>query len=437
MPKKSFSQEPNRYRILFVLDASGSMYGKWQGKLKMESAKKVLSKLVDSISTIPRVEMALRVYGHQYQRNCEDTKLEVPFRANNSVAIKDVLQRINPKGITPIAFSLEQAAYDFPNTDNIKNIIILITDGVEECGGDPCAVSAALQSKNVILQPFIIGLGIDPSLTGKFKCMGRYFNASSESSLSTIMKVVVSTVLDNTSIQVKLLDHNNKATETDVNMTFSDINTGITHYNLIHTLDANKQADKFVIDASPIYEIKVHTIPPIYKKPVILKPGENNVVEIPAIQGYLKVQMNGSMYYKDLQCVVYKAGTNKLVNTQSINSTVKYLAGKYDIVVLTTPVTRFDGVHLTSKATKQLEVQNPGQVIVTYNSNFIGGVYAITDTGIQKVMDVSADANKGIFYLQPGNYRFILRKENDTKTLYTKYNDFLVRSNGTIRLNIN
>ena len=44
---------------------------------------------------------------------------------------------IRAKGTTPIAKSLEEAAADFP-IDNSRNIVILITDGKEECGMDPC-----------------------------------------------------------------------------------------------------------------------------------------------------------------------------------------------------------------------------------------------------------------------------------------------------------
>ena len=71
------------------------------------------------------------------------------------------IKMAQPKGTTPIAYSLEKSGADFPECANCRNIIILITDGEEECEGDPCAVSAALQSKGIVLKPFVIGVGLD------------------------------------------------------------------------------------------------------------------------------------------------------------------------------------------------------------------------------------------------------------------------------------
>src|SRR5690606_32851034 len=101
-----------------------------------------------------------RAYGHQKKyppQDCDDTKLEVPFSRDNSHMIKSRINILQPKGTTPIAMSLEACAKDFPDNKG-RNIVILITDGKEECGGDPCAISQALQSKNIIVKPFIVGV---------------------------------------------------------------------------------------------------------------------------------------------------------------------------------------------------------------------------------------------------------------------------------------
>lgn len=432
----SAQSEPTKHQILFVFDASGSMFGKWQGKLKIESAKKVLGKLVDSLDQLPNVTMGLRVYGHQYSRDCEDTKLEVPFRNSNSGTIKSVLRDIKPKGITPIAYSLEQSANDFPKDDDAKNIIILITDGIEECNGDPCAVSEKLQENHVVLKPFIIGLGIDRSLVSKFDCMGRFFNASNEESLETILKVVVSNVLDRTTVQVNLLDHNKRATETNVTMSFADKQTGTIWYNLEHTLNSDKTPDKFVIDAAPIYNLKIHTIPPIYKKSVELKPGENNVIDVKASQGYLHLKMDGSMEYKDLKCLIYDAKSGALVNVQDIDTKVKYLTGTYNLEVLTLPRTSIKGIQITSKATSSEVVLSPGQLVVDYSGSLVGAIYKVEEKNLELVSKVEPSARKAFMYLQPGHYRFVVRPANADKTIYTKTKDFYIKSNGVTKVNI-
>lgn len=403
----------------------------------MSSAKSILGKLVDSLEQIPNVEMALRVYGHQQKRDCEDTKLEVGFKPGNSGPIKNVLKQISPKGITPIAYSIEQAASDFPKSSTARNILIIITDGVEECGGDPCAISRKLQENRVVLKPFVIGLGIDQSLKGRLECMGRFYNASSEKSLKNIMDVVVAQVLDNTTVQVNLLDHNNEPNETNVAMTFSDAETGIMAYNLIHTLGSDKQPDKFILEASAVYNLKIHTLPPVYKRNIRLKTGENNIIAAKTPQGTLKVIMSGSMYYKNLKCVVYKAGTRQIVNVQDINTSEKYLEGTYDIEVLTLPATSINGVTIKSREITEETIQNPGQLVVDYVGGFEGGIYSNVNGKVEFVKRVSPADRREILYIQPGKYMFVVRSSRASKTLYSKRKDFIIYSNNVRKLTIN
>src|SRR5690606_32185029 len=102
------------------------------------------------------------------------------------------------------------------------NVIILITDGIEECDGDPCAVSLALQRQGIVLKPFVIGLGIEPNVIDAFKCVGNYYDATNEVTFKNVLGIVISQALNTTSVQVNLLDELNKASETNVPMTFYD-----------------------------------------------------------------------------------------------------------------------------------------------------------------------------------------------------------------------
>jgi Ca-activated chloride channel family protein len=78
---KFSSQVTNR--ILFIFDDSYSMYAPWNSNIKIEVAKKVMGEFLDSLKTMPNLELALRCYGHttffKPDRNCKDTKLEVAF----------------------------------------------------------------------------------------------------------------------------------------------------------------------------------------------------------------------------------------------------------------------------------------------------------------------------------------------------------------------
>ena len=241
----SFAQKkkvdaPQLTRIEFLFDASQSMYGKWQSGAKIDVAKSLMAQLLDSLRYVGNIELALRVYGHLKPfppQDCDDSRLEVPFSKGNIPHIQTVLKNLIPRGTTPIAKSLELCGNDFPQ-DPSRNIIILITDGIEECGGDPCAISAALQKKGIFLKPFVIGLGLDPALKKTFECVGRYFDATNENMFKDALNIVISQALNNTTMQINLLDEYNNPTETNVNMTLYDTYTGQIKYNYIHTLNS-------------------------------------------------------------------------------------------------------------------------------------------------------------------------------------------------------
>ena len=190
-------------RILFVLDASNSMYGRWENGTKMEVAQRLMTEMIDSLSDVenPNFELALRVYGHQKPvppQDCNDTKLEVAFGPNNLSRIKQKIRELRPLGTTPIARSILSSGGDFPKCENCRNIIVLITDGVEACDEDPCAASKILQKKGITLKPFVIGIGLDPELVKSFDCVGSYYDAKNEVAFKKVLGVILTQVLDNT-----------------------------------------------------------------------------------------------------------------------------------------------------------------------------------------------------------------------------------------------
>ncbi|MBK7855454.1 MAG: hypothetical protein IPJ79_11625 [Bacteroidetes bacterium] len=284
------------------------MYAKWQSDTRYEIAKNLLSEMVDSLEKINHIEMALRVYGHTKKfppQDCDDTRLEVPFGKNNAWNIRKKLRDISPSGTTPIARSLEECGKDFPE-DPSRNIIIIITDGIEECNGDPCAVSLALQKKGIVLKPFVIGLGLGKDYLESFNCVGNFYNATTEEGFRNVFNVVISQALNNTTVQVNLIDAKNKATETDVNMTFYDTYSGAIRYNYIHTMNVKGVPDTLKVDPLSTYNIVVHTIPPVRKDSVKILAGRHNIVGIDTPQGDLLLKFDGLSDYRNLQCIIRK-----------------------------------------------------------------------------------------------------------------------------------
>lgn len=432
-------QPKPKTRILFLLDASGSMLAKWENSDRMAVAKNLLAHLVDSLEQYENVEVALRAYGHQFGRernDCQDTKLEVPFAAGNATAIKQKLSDITPRGNTPITFSLQQAASDFPE-DRSRNVVILITDGIESCGGDPCATSEALQKKRIFLRPFVIGIGISPQYEQQLSCIGQYFNAADIETFETVLTEIVTQALSQTTVSVELLDEQDRPRETDVNLTFVNALTGEAEYNYVHFLDAKGKPDVLDVDALLPYHLLVNTTPAVLERDVQLKPGKHNVVRVKAPQGELYLRQDGPSPYGQLQAVVRQAGSGKTLNVQPFGSRHKYLTGKYDLEVFTMPRIMLYGVQLEQGKTNTVTIPPPGQLSIPSQVQGFGSVYELIEGGSQRwLCNLPEDNSKVTLGLQPGKYKLVYRMKSAQSSKYTFVQDFVIRSGATTTVKI-
>lgn len=400
----------------------------------MDIAKKMLTEFLDSLGTISNLEIAFRCYGHQVplrpERSCTDTKLEVPFSSDirgNVNAIKNRLKSIVPKGTTPIAYTLEQCGGDFPvaANPNIRNIIILITDGIEECDGDPCAVSLALQKKGIILKPFVIGIGLDQSYINSFGCIGKFYDASSESSFKNILNIVISQALNNTTVQVNLNDQIGRPSETDVNLTFYEEHSGVIRYNYIHTINNKGVPDTLVIDPIGTYKMVVHTIPPVEKTGIELIPGKHNIIAVDAPQGYLNLKMAGGT---NPSCIIRKNTEMQTLHIQQFNSIEKYIVGKYDIEILTLPRIKMSKIDVAQSKTTTVEIPQSGSVTISKQSEGPGSVYSEENNKLVWVCNLSNGILSENIILQPGKYRVEYRPKNAKEAIYTIEKRFKIES---------
>ena len=443
----SFSQPaPQKTRILFVFDDSFSMFGDWQSGKKIEIAKKLMSEFLDSLkgSASPDIEIALRVYGHQTSLwpgppNCEDSKLEVPF-AQIPVSVpkmKKVINELSPTGTTPIAYSLGRCAFDFP-AEKSRNVIILITDGIEECKGDPCAVSLELQKKGIVIKPFVIGIGLDVTFADAFKCIGKFYDASSENGFRNILNMVIAQALNNTTVQINLLDITKKPMETDVAVTFYDEHSGAIRYNFMHTLNSLGNPDTIYIDAIGTYKMVVHTIPEVVKTGIKIIPGKHNTIIADAPQGYLylKVGDGTSTAYGKLECIVRKKGENQTLHVVNFNSYDKFIVGKYDLEVLSLPRVKFKDIEVGQSKTTTIEIPPAGTLSLYKPSVGPTSIYLEDKNILVWVCNMNINAlNEGLT-LQPGKYRVVYRPLNAKGTVYSMEKKFTITSGANTQLKL-
>lgn len=425
-------------RILFVLDASNSMNAQWDTQTRIQAAKEILSQCVDSLKGTPNLEIALRVYGHQspitatYQ-DCNDTKLEIPFGPDNFDKIKYKIKSIEAKGTTPIARSLEASAGDFPDATS-RNIIILITDGLEACDNDPCVIAKKLKDKGINVTPFVIGLGMDLSYLDKFSCIGTYSDAETKDAFRNVLKNVVSKALINTTVQINLNDISKNPKETDVTMFLYEAGTKNLKYTFIHTINRFGNPDTLIIDPSLKYDLVVNTLPKIEKTNIIIQKHVHNTIVVDAPQGFIKVRfINGTKPYL-LESRIMQAGKTTTLNVQKINIPDKYLIGKYDLEILTLPRT-YVSVDVTQSSTANVDIMAPGNLIYRVTNNIVAQIFVLRENGtIEWVTNLDESLKTGSFQLQPGNYRLVYRQKSLKSSANTIDKDFRIVSNKTTTL---
>ncbi|MEP5763772.1 MAG: VWA domain-containing protein [Halieaceae bacterium] len=149
----------NDRAVEIVVDASRSMWGRMQGEPKMVVAKQTLRAVSDDFSGPSN--LALRAYGNSsesQQKDCSDSELLVAFGRDNREQINQAIEELRPLGQTPLAYALSQAARDFDGIEGEK-VVVLVTDGIESCGGDPELEASTLRDSGIAIH--VIGFGLD------------------------------------------------------------------------------------------------------------------------------------------------------------------------------------------------------------------------------------------------------------------------------------
>ncbi|WBO86503.1 vWA domain-containing protein [Hymenobacter yonginensis] len=434
--------KPRVTRILFLLDASGSMLAPWEGRARMEVAKGLLARMVDSLNAYPNLELGLRAYGHLHDKsenNCEDSKLEVAFAPKNAAAIKAKLKTIEPRGNTPITFSLLQSAGDFPTDKTARNVLILITDGLESCKGDPCATSLALQRKRVFLKPFVIGIGAEREFGKQLECLGQYYNAADVKTFRTILNDVVAQTLAKTTVAVNLTDEAGRGVETNVNLTFLNNVTGLSEYNYVHYRDAKGQPDALDIDALQSYDLVINTVPPVRQENLQIRPGKANVLTYKTPQGTLWLQ-NPNVTpnpYGTVQTVIRQPGKDGTLLALPFGARQKLLAGTYDVELLTLP-RQVRRISIRQGQETTVTYPAPGILNIVSDLKGYGSIYRLNDDETQTWLYNLPDggSSKINVPMQPGAYRLIFRTKTATGSQFTDVRNFTIRSGQTSSVSI-
>ncbi len=202
--KQDEQQAAREVNVELILDLSGSMAADiGGGETRMDAAKRVMRDVIAALPEREGVNVGFRIYGHRgsnseadRQESCQSSDLVVPIEGVDKQALRQQVNAARPVGWTPIDLSLRRAGQDFEAGEWVSNNIVLVTDGEETCGGDPCATTASLRQGNAAVTTHVVGFALTQVQTEAVSCIaerggGLNLGAANANELSTALFTIL------------------------------------------------------------------------------------------------------------------------------------------------------------------------------------------------------------------------------------------------------
>jgi Ca-activated chloride channel homolog len=419
-------------RVLFILDGSGSMNERWHGQSKWDMAVQTLSNLIDSFEQNNKdFEIAIRVLGHQYPRNlarCDDTKLEIDFTNDlNFEKVNTVLKRISPKGMTPLAYSISQAELDFKNDIKAQNIVILITDGLENCEGNPCEVAEKLRAKNIFINPYIIGLGIDSLESQKLECIGKFIDAKNKTVFREVIKTIFTEVARKTTLTIQLIQSDSTAYLHYVPFSLVDKRTKRDIHSYIYTSTSKRYLDTIQVNPQYQYDLIIHSNPTYRYDGFEIIKGTHQHYIIPVISGNIEYETpdraSRNLYFlreKNLDLTHWHQGIQPLIFIQNSQLTTETIQN---------PQVLSPYFNIKENSIKTISRKSKGTFILKKPASMMATIY---NSNWDKILTIDDDILNTI-ELITGDY-FILYNDKNAASENSKIQSIKINENLTTQL---
>ena len=161
----------------YIVDASGSMNERLSdGTVKLAVTRKLLTEHLRAFR--PETNIGLRAYGHrvdykQRAESCADIELVAAVEKGQVERIVTWLDSFEAQGMTPLAEAIRGALGDFVSDPARINAVVLLSDGEETCGGDPCKLVEELKAQGVNFTIHVIGLNVDQPTREQLTCIAQ------------------------------------------------------------------------------------------------------------------------------------------------------------------------------------------------------------------------------------------------------------------------
>ncbi len=422
---------PAQSRVVFILDASGSMLGRVGQEEKMTVARRVLK---ESIAKLPdAAEVGFIAYGHRRKNDCADIEVLSQLKPIDKPALHAHIDALKPSGMTPITNSLQQA-FDIVRAQQAGGpvTVVLVSDGLETCQGDPCKLAADAKKSGLNFVLHVIGFDVGKISVAQLECVaqaggGQYFGAQNAAELSTaLMGTVAPPVLPDSRLSVKGIA-DGKLTDVVVIVNRAGTSESVGGGR---TYEAAETNPRILPLAAGDYDVVVTAVnlsgaPRIHFNGVKLAAGQTieKVADFSAGELSVEVVRNGKP--SDAVIQVFPVGKNEAVAGGRSSSTnpfkFRLLPGRYEVVVKSNEIAGGPSVKLTD-----INVEGAGQIKRTADfstgtlrigavrgSELVDAVVVVTNLSTNKDESslrtyATANTNPRTFDLLPGRYRIRL-----------------------------
>lgn len=429
------AQSTEKTRLLLIMDCSNSMWDHWQSGSKIKVTQQVLLSFLDSISRQHDVDVALRVFGHLNKEQF-GTRLEVPFGSDNIYQLQSKIKTLVPQGGCTAAAALTDALSDFPATGSSRNLILIITDGMDDCDAEICDVARQVQLSGVVVQTFVLCIG--GQLSAHASCAGSVFPVAHEEEFAKTLYDIFRLSGHKAKVVLNMVDGGGELYETEHPVAFYDHRTGVIRQSTIYSVDGKLKPDTLLLDPLVTYDMAVFTHPPLRREAMQFSIDRVNTVDITVSEGTMKVAYSGQRpqwQQPKVDVIVRRAGSGDRVAAQEMGETGQYLAGRYDVEVQTLPVTTLRGVEVRGNAATELSVPMPGMLVLSKPKGITtGAIFRLRDGQVEFATDLNPSTAGERLLLQPGQYELVLHPQN--ATLYNKVQTrrFVIESSQTTKI---
>lgn len=415
--------------LVFILDASGSMWGQVDREAKIAVARRVLKQ---ALAAVPATtDVGLVAYGHRSKEDCADIELIAAPGALPRPALAAKVDGLQPKGKTPITAAVTRVFAQLRERERPATVV-LVSDGLETCGGDPCAAVRAAREAGGRFVLHVVGFDVGDVEVAQLECMaqagdGLYLPAADADQLAAALEQAVAMTPDTPAGRlVVAVRADGKPADATIEVFDAASGARVAHGRSYTGPESNPRVIPLPDGTyrATVAAVAIRGRPSQPLADIVIADGGTVERSVDFGSGVLRIGVTRNGALSDATVTAYRAGTKEVVaNTRTYTSaehnptTLRVPAGTYDLVVASVevagkPTTRWDGVALAGGG--QVERQHDfasgtARIGARRGSQLVDAVVALRLAGDQAPVAhgrtyVSPTSNPKAFDVAPGRY---------------------------------